>query len=79
MPHLLKTLLIAAAAVVSGCGGGDSCGSKVAFGHASSINCGSSDLSTQANGNDAAAELIQKIKNSVAALNAGLVINGADN
>jgi hypothetical protein len=79
MPHFLKTLLIATAVVVSGCGGGDSCGSKIAFGHASSINCGNGDLSMQVNGNDAAAELVQKIKNSVAAVNAGLVINVSDN
>jgi hypothetical protein len=79
MLHFLKILLITAAVVVSGCGGGDSCGSKIAFGHASSISCGSGDLSMQVNGNDAAAELIQKIKNSVAAVNAGHVVNGSDN
>lgn len=40
MTHLLKIFLIAITGIVSGCGGSDSCGSKIAFGGLISINCG---------------------------------------
>jgi hypothetical protein len=79
MTRLLKIFLIAIAGIVSGCGGSDSCGSKIAFGSLISINCGEGDVSSQVNGNDVTAELLQKIKNGVSSINAFIVINGSNN
>jgi len=39
MPNFIKIMLITISALISGCGGSDSCGSKLAFGALTSINC----------------------------------------
>lgn len=65
--------------MVSGCGGSNSCGSKIAFGGLASINCGEEGVSSQVNGNNIPAELVQKIKNGVAVINSVVVINNVAN